>query len=203
MLEVVFEAVFVEGYVLQFEVVVFEVVEVPENAAGVERRSRIGDAEVHVAPRHLYVVEVGEGLAVERQHLCVEAPTLLFFLVEESVECLVAEVLLQVVDAVVVDGVELGDADAAGEEVARVGEEGLVFAHVGGYGAYAAVSVADEAVIAPRRAVGAECEALGARLSGPLAEEGFELFHLFSFKFQALSFKLLAQPASAHLQLTV
>ncbi len=117
---------------LELEEVVFEVVEVPEDGLAVEVAARIGQREVDVGSRLLDGGEVGEGLLVEVEHLGVESPTLPLFVVEESVERLVAEVLLEVVAAVVGDGIEFGDRHAFGVEVASIGEEGFVLAEVVG-----------------------------------------------------------------------
>ena len=184
-LEVVLEELFVEGDMGELEVVVLEIVEVPEDGLAVEVGAGVGVGEVEVGAGLLDGGEVGEGLLVEGEHLGVESPTLPLLLVQEAVEREVAEVLLEVAALVGGHGVKLRHGDAFGAEMAVEGEECAVLAEVvadgadGGEGSQAGrlrsivrglaarvplvAALRRQAVVAARRALGSEGEDFGTR----------------------------------------
>ena len=176
-MEVVFEELLVEVDVVEFEEEVLEIVEVPEDGLAVEGRARIGDGEVKVGAGLLDGGEVGESLTVEGEHLGVESPTLPALVEQEAVERLVAEVLLEVAHAVVADGVDLWHGNPFRQEMARVGQEGVVLAEVVADGAYAAVGGRREAVVAAVGTTTPQGEAIAACLASPLLEEPLQLLH--------------------------
>ena len=127
--EVVLQAVFLEVQPGGLEEAVFEVVQVPEDGAGVELRTGVAVGEVHpLGPGELEGGQQADGLAQEY---------FLFFAKDACQPCLldgaeqqgVAQVFLEVEQLVVRAGMHLGHGQALLAEVVGHVEKGAVFFH--------------------------------------------------------------------------
>ena len=131
--EVVLQALLVERNVGELEEVVLEVVEIPQHGLLIERRSRVGDAEVDHAPA--LDLEAGQEVhdpLVDVNHRARELPALRLARGGERLEQGgVAQILLEPEAAALVRREDLGDRQADAAERAREREERAVLVGIG------------------------------------------------------------------------